>query len=238
MNAILAFVTYQNDFLESPSTREQNFSAVPKIPASYLLKRFNWNQSRVDGRNILLKTTFGVELELDHTAGRVLRIASRTRAAGATKIKETASAESKKPGSEYWLFPEWGTSSYLWSREEDSEVREPLELEEIQDRYPAIYKEYHRWQVILESIMNTCWENCDFHSEMMDKTEEVAWEICGFLMAFWFVSQPDVHSVECDLHRIRYDICKENLESEFEKFLHDQNRRLEVQTCTESSLTC
>jgi hypothetical protein len=199
---------------------------------------------------IFLRTKYSIQVELDKDAVHVLNISfcpegSRSTSAGQEDGRNSSSAiqepqpnepdanppkiKSSEEKHRYRLFPDWQTT-YLWydpswPGNPDDPV---VELDEIEKKYSTLFPFYLSWLKSHDSELDKLFSGSDGDEDpQSDLSHLLAWEINGFLMSCWFAFQTDVHSVEFKPSDISYEITRDTMESEFQRYLERKSHELQ-----------
>lgn len=199
---------------------------------------------------VYVRTKYNVQAKLNNLTSQVLNITllpsgessipegQVERVERASAIQQTQSnksipipSNSNQPEKQYRyrLFPDWQTS-YLWydiswpgNPTEDPVV----EIDEIEQRYPALFPFYLDWLERNESQLDKLFSGSETVVDSpWDLQRSVGWEINGFLMSCWLALQTDVHSVEFIPSDTKYEIKSGTMELEFQRFLGHKSDQL------------
>jgi hypothetical protein len=208
-------------------------------------------ECRTDGRRrISFKTKYNIGVEANRYANQVIGIfiqSDQDRSAPSSQLNgihppsitqnettnTTPPPSSNLPEPErrlrYRILPDWQTS-YLWydplwpGNPMDTSV---IEEEEIEERYPVLYPFFSHWVNSREIGFDQEFGQVNNDAEAITgRSEIVAWEINGFLMGCWMALQDDVDSVVFEPSE-KYEIRRDTMESELERFLRDKEIELQ-----------
>lgn len=130
----------------------------------------------------------------------------------------------------YRIFPDYGTD-FIWRQPDDLREDEVSHLnadEALAGYPPSVLEFYDAWvEVYTQGFKTRCEQAHDYHASVFaTASEEVAWNVAGYLLAWRIAIDPQVGSLEYGVGNSKYLLERGKETSLTMEFLNDQNRIL------------
>lgn len=195
------------------------------------------NDEPTDSDTTFIGTVFDFNLKVKNHTDKTTSTTFEIPSLETTTDNQPISTESQR---HYRIFADYGTD-FLWRNTNDPDYTEDntyVEAEEaLSDLPPAVFQSYDAWVDTYTSNFKT---RCDIPGDysahvFVDATDEISWNIAGYLLAWRIAMDPHIGSVEYSAGNEKYLLrIGEGMETAMtEKFMNDQATILAKRESTE-----